>query len=41
MNNNIISKIEHDAKRQEFSLKINGAKAFITYTTKDLSLIHI
>jgi len=35
MNNNIISKIEHDARHQEFSLKINGAKAFITYTVKN------
>jgi len=35
MNNNIISKLIHNANRQEFSLTINGAKAFITYTISD------
>ena len=35
MDNNVISKLEHNINRQEFSITINGAKAFITYTIKD------
>ena len=35
MANNKIAEFQHDENLQEFSLKINGAKAFISYSKED------